>query len=130
MATQLKKFTDAYATLTVATYEPLILRWVSQWGLGTLATDMALRLPKTELLADRPLPTAVLLSSVNPREATLARRFLPEGQSAPAHPARSARPLGTAMAAAPANRLAADHRLRWRLLTASGHIMIGPHHSR
>jgi hypothetical protein len=32
MATELKRFTEAYATMTVAAYEPLILRWISLIG--------------------------------------------------------------------------------------------------
>jgi hypothetical protein len=44
MATKLRKFTEAYASMTVATYEPLILNWISLIGIrflsDTLAEDM------------------------------------------------------------------------------------------
>jgi len=46
MTTTLKKFNDAYATMTVAAYEPLILRWVSGFTLCTCASAMAWRLQK------------------------------------------------------------------------------------
>jgi hypothetical protein len=46
MATELKRFTEAYATMTVAAYEPLILRWVSLIGIRFIATAAAPRLPK------------------------------------------------------------------------------------
>ena len=29
MSTELHRFTEAYATMTLAVYEPLIIRWVS-----------------------------------------------------------------------------------------------------
>jgi len=64
MATQLTRFTDAYATITVATYEPLIVRWVSLWGIGTIATDLALRSPRARLIAKTTLPTAVALGDI------------------------------------------------------------------
>ena len=35
MTTELKKFTEAYATMTVASYQPLILRWISGWSIYT-----------------------------------------------------------------------------------------------
>lgn len=63
MATRLAKFTDAYATVTVATYEPLVLRWVSTWGLGVIATDLANRAPKAALMKADGLPTAVRLAN-------------------------------------------------------------------
>jgi hypothetical protein len=50
MATELEKFTDAYATLTVATYEPLILRWFSGWTIGLAASSMAWRQQKAEVI--------------------------------------------------------------------------------
>jgi hypothetical protein len=33
MTTELKRFTEAYATMTVAAYEPHILRWISLIGI-------------------------------------------------------------------------------------------------
>lgn len=46
MTTELKKFTEAYATMTVAAYEPLILRWVSLLGIRFVSSSVATRLPK------------------------------------------------------------------------------------
>jgi len=43
MTTELNLFKDAYATIIVATYEPLILRWVSAWQLMVAAITMAPR---------------------------------------------------------------------------------------
>ncbi|WP_110181873.1 hypothetical protein [Nocardioides solisilvae] len=59
MTTELKRFTEAYATLTVATYEPLILRWVSLWGLSAISTDLATRQPKLKQMSDLPLAIAM-----------------------------------------------------------------------
>jgi hypothetical protein len=44
MATELKKFEDAYASMVLATYEPLILKWVSGFALCNLASALASRL--------------------------------------------------------------------------------------
>lgn len=41
LTTELKRFTEAYATMTIAVYEPLILRWYSQqrlWSIADLIT--------------------------------------------------------------------------------------------
>jgi hypothetical protein len=46
MTTELKKFTQAYATMTVAAYEPMILRWVSLLGIRFVSSSVATRLPK------------------------------------------------------------------------------------
>jgi hypothetical protein len=62
MTTELKRFSDAYATAMVATYEPMILRWVSLWGLGTIATDLATRQQHAAVVGQAQLPTAVALS--------------------------------------------------------------------
>ena len=48
MTTTLKKFNDAYATMTVAAYEPLILRWISGFTLCNCASAMAWRLQKSK----------------------------------------------------------------------------------
>ena len=50
MTTVLKKYTQAYATMTVATYEPLILRWISGWTIYTAANSMAWRMQKAKLI--------------------------------------------------------------------------------
>src|SRR5262245_17284720 len=44
--TNLKVHRQAYATVTIATYEPLILRWVSAWELLDISDVMATRLLK------------------------------------------------------------------------------------
>ncbi len=46
MTTELARFSDAYATMTVAFYQPLTLRWVSGWTVSTTADLMATRLIK------------------------------------------------------------------------------------
>jgi|GEM_PF-1062031 len=46
MTTTIGKFQEAYATLTVAVYEPLILRWISGWSVKTTASMMAWRAQK------------------------------------------------------------------------------------
>ena len=46
MATELKRFTGAYATMTVAAYEPFILRWISLSGIWFISNAVAYRLPK------------------------------------------------------------------------------------
>lgn len=48
MSTELKRFTDAYATMVVATYEPLILRWISLTGVRSLSSILAQRLTKAK----------------------------------------------------------------------------------
>lgn len=65
MTTTLNRFSGPYATITVATYEPLILRWISMWGLGTIATDLATRSPRAASIQSSPLPTAVALSGMS-----------------------------------------------------------------
>jgi hypothetical protein len=40
MTTQLKRFTEAYAVLTIAVYEPLIVKWYSQQGFATIAQGL------------------------------------------------------------------------------------------
>jgi hypothetical protein len=50
MTTELKKFEDAYATMVVASYEPLFLRWFSGYGISIMANVMAYRLPVTAMM--------------------------------------------------------------------------------
>ncbi len=40
MATELKRFTEAYATITIAAHEPLILRWISLIGIRFLPAEL------------------------------------------------------------------------------------------
>ena len=73
MTTDLKRFTEAYATMTVAAYEPLILRWVSQLGIRFLANSVATRLPKAKAVNfDGKRPAALALSHT-------VRNHLPRG---------------------------------------------------
>lgn len=52
MTTTLKPFSDAYASLTVASYEPLFLRWISGGALMNISTVMANRVPATARLSE------------------------------------------------------------------------------
>jgi hypothetical protein len=62
MTTELRKFTDAYATMTVAAYEPLILRWVSLLGIRFLSSAVATRVPKAAAVGfDGRQPAALAL---------------------------------------------------------------------
>lgn len=71
MTTELKRFTEAYATMTVAAYEPLILRWVSLLGIRFVANAVATRLPKAQALGfDGKRPAGLTLG-------TTARRPIP-----------------------------------------------------
>jgi hypothetical protein len=63
MTTELKKFTEAYATMTIAAYEPLILRWVSLLGIRFVSSSVATRLPKAKAVGfDGLKPAALALS--------------------------------------------------------------------
>jgi hypothetical protein len=75
MTTELGKFKDAYATMTVATYEPLILRWISGWTLATVATTVAKRMSRATLYSRAAaLSTAHGIASV---QAASRRKALP-----------------------------------------------------
>jgi len=54
MSTTIKRFTDAYASMTVAVYEPLILKWVSMRGLDMLAIQLARRVHSKSKGPDTP----------------------------------------------------------------------------
>lgn len=43
MTTELKRFSEAYATLTIAVYEPIIAKWYSQAGISALAESFIVR---------------------------------------------------------------------------------------
>ena len=45
MTTELKRFTEPYATTTVAAYEPLILRWISLIGIRFIPVELPRKLP-------------------------------------------------------------------------------------
>lgn len=64
MTTKLKLFTEAYATMTVAAYEPLILQWVSQLGIRFISNAVAYRLPKASAVKfDGKTPAALVLNT-------------------------------------------------------------------
>ena len=82
MTTELAKFKEAYATMTVATYEPLILRWISGWTLATVATTVAKRMARADLVKrTKALSTAHSVATIQaavrpkvlPSEAALAK---------------------------------------------------------
>jgi hypothetical protein len=63
MTTELKRFTEAYATMTVAAYEPLILRWISLIGIRFISNSVAYRLPKAAAIKlDGKTPSSLALS--------------------------------------------------------------------
>src|SRR2546423_15697450 len=64
MTTELKRFTEAYATMTVASYEPLILHWVSLLGIRFVSNSVATRYPKAKAVGfDGDRPAALALST-------------------------------------------------------------------
>ena len=63
MPTDLKRFNEAYATMTVAAYEPMILHWISLIGIRFISNEVAYRLPKSAALKfDGRTPAALALS--------------------------------------------------------------------
>lgn len=87
MATTLHRFTDAYATMTVAVYEPLVLRWVSGYSIHVLASTLAWRMQKASRLAPASgLPTAQLVSTASYRAPLPDLSGLPVGSPAPPRP--------------------------------------------
>jgi hypothetical protein len=84
----LTRFQAPYATVMVATYEPLILRWVSMWTIGTISTDLALRRPKGVQLEQK-LPTAIAVGNV-PRLPRPGLKLLRDVAAVPADPATPA----------------------------------------
>ncbi len=63
MATEVKRFSEAYATMTVAAYEPLILHWISLIGVRFISNAAAYRLPKASAVKfDGKTPAALALS--------------------------------------------------------------------
>ena len=47
MTTDLKRFNEAYATMTVAAYEPMILHWISLIGIRFISNEVAYRQAKS-----------------------------------------------------------------------------------
>jgi hypothetical protein len=60
MTTKLKRYQEAYASMVVASYEPLILRWVSKTSMYVLAADLAAH---TQTQGTSTSPTAIPTSS-------------------------------------------------------------------
>lgn len=66
MTTELHKFKEAYATMVVATYEPLILRWISGWTLRTVAGTVAKRMARADVMSRASgVSTAIQVASVH-----------------------------------------------------------------
>jgi hypothetical protein len=73
MTTNLKKFTEAYATMTVATYEPIIVQWYSGRTLALAAETMAWRLQKAKhVKLDKAFSTAQAVALGRARTALRA----------------------------------------------------------
>ena len=63
MSTDLKRFNEAYARMTVAAYEPMILHWISLIGIRFISDEIAYRQPKSAALKyDGKTPAALVLS--------------------------------------------------------------------
>ena len=63
MTTELKRFSEAYATMTVAAYEPVILRWISLISIRFISNAVAYRMPKALAVKfDGKTPAALALS--------------------------------------------------------------------
>lgn len=88
MATRLKRYRDAYATMTIAIYEPLILRWISSYGVHLMASTMAWRAQKARRLAgSHRLPTAIAINTAEYRpRLPRAGIDIPPGPPAPPRP--------------------------------------------
>jgi len=88
MTTKLTKFIDAYATMTVAVYEPLIVKWVSGWSIHLAASELAWRAQKGKYIQrDRTFATAQALN-IGPFRPTLppSRNQIPPGATPPKGP--------------------------------------------
>lgn len=91
MPTELKPIRDSYANLSYGIYQPLVVRWVSSWTLGTLANVLALRARKgKDLKPDAVRPTAIAL------QTTRLGSRLPDPKDLP----KSARPAASTPAQA------------------------------
>lgn len=63
MTTELRKFSEAYAMMTVAVYEPMIVRWISLLGLRLVAGRLSLRASRAKAIKfDGRTPTGLALS--------------------------------------------------------------------
>jgi hypothetical protein len=81
MSTELRRFSGAYATMTVASYEPIILHWVSLIGIRFLSNEIAYRLPKAAALKfDGKSPAALVLSQTLRKPLPARIDFKPEAE--------------------------------------------------
>ncbi|HWL38647.1 MAG TPA: hypothetical protein VNO75_00220, partial [Gemmatimonadaceae bacterium] len=82
--TDLRKFSEAYATMTVAVYEPLIVNWVSSATIATTADAIALRLQKARRIKRDPrLPTALATRGTSLRRGVPAAGIRATGTGQP-----------------------------------------------
>ncbi len=81
MTSDLKKFSEAYATLTVATYEPLILRWISAWSVHTISSVLALRAQQKVRVKSGSVPTALAVNMARVRRALPTARELDDAKA-------------------------------------------------
>ena len=81
MTTELKRFTGAYATMTVAAYEPLILHWVSLIGIRFISNAVAHRMPKALAIKfDGKSPAALALGRTIRKPLPSSIKFRFDGQ--------------------------------------------------
>lgn len=71
MATSLKKFSDAYATMTIAVYEPLIVKWISGWSIHHLSSTMAWRAQKGKYINPQQAFATAQALNIGPFRPTL-----------------------------------------------------------
>src|SRR5207247_9951188 len=80
MTTDLKRFNEAYATMTVAAYEPMILHWISLIGIRFISNEVAYRQAKSDALKlDGKMPAGLALGQT-------VRKPLPPRVTFNAHP--------------------------------------------
>jgi hypothetical protein len=82
MTTELKRFEGAYATMTVAVYEPLILQWWSGLGIWMLA-DAAVQRAYSLKATSRTAMTSHKILKREPLPANLSRHLEEEGFGRP-----------------------------------------------
>jgi len=75
MTTELKKFTEAYATMTIASYQPLILKWISGWSIYVAADAMAWRAQKAKYLKPGQAFATAQLLNIGKIRPTLPREL-------------------------------------------------------
>jgi len=79
MTTELAKFKEAYATMVVATYEPLILRWISGWTLRTIAGTVAKRMARADIISRvEAVSTAIKVANV---QSAIRSKRIPDART-------------------------------------------------